>query len=103
MRDITSLLSSLEPDDPAAAAELLPLVYDYLRRLAMYRLAHEARGQTLEPTAAVHEARPRLVADKAAPSCDGRGQFFAAMLGCNTTRNGARLGTLMRRGASERE
>jgi RNA polymerase sigma factor (TIGR02999 family) len=64
--------------EPHAAADLLPLVYDSLRRLAAHRLAHEAAGQTLEPTALVHEAYLRLIADGSGVLWDGRGHFFAA-------------------------
>ena len=78
MSDLTRLLNALEPDDPAAAAELLPLVYDDLRRLAANRLAHEAPGQTLQPTALVHEAYLRLMRGPAGEHWDGRGHFFAA-------------------------
>ena len=89
MADVTHLLKTVASGDPDAAAQLLPLVYDDLRRLAAHQLAHETCRQTLEPTAPVHEAYLRVVADKAAPSCDGRGPFFAAMLGYNTNDNGA--------------
>jgi RNA polymerase sigma factor (TIGR02999 family) len=78
MSDLNSLLCGLERDDPAAAAELLPLVYDDLRRLAAHRLAHEAPGQTLQPTALVHEAYLRLVGEGRAKHWQGRGHFFAA-------------------------
>jgi RNA polymerase sigma factor (TIGR02999 family) len=78
MSDVTSLLNALQPDDPAAAAELLPLVYDDLRRLAARRLAREAPGQTLQPTALVHEAYLRLMRGQAGGRWDGRGHFFAA-------------------------
>jgi RNA polymerase sigma factor (TIGR02999 family) len=78
MTDVTSLLNALEPNDPHAAAQLLQLVYDDLRRLAAYRLAHEAPGQTLEPTALVHEAYLRLVGDTPERYWAGRGHFFAA-------------------------
>src|SRR5262249_17300138 len=64
--------------DPHAAAQLLPLVYDDLRRLAAHRLAHEAPGQTLQPTALVHEAYLRLVGAGARDNWEGRGHFFAA-------------------------
>jgi hypothetical protein len=63
MTDVTLLLKTLEPGDPHAAAELLQLIYDDLRRLAAHRLAQEGAGQTLEPTALVHEAYLRLVGD----------------------------------------
>jgi len=61
MADVTHILSAIEAGDPKAAAELLPLVYDELRRLAAARLADERPGQTLQPTALVHEAYLRLV------------------------------------------
>jgi RNA polymerase sigma factor (TIGR02999 family) len=76
--DVTRLLNALAPDDPAGAAKLLPLVYDDLRRLAAHRLAHEAPGQTLQPTALVHEAYLRLMRGHTAEHWDGRGHFFAA-------------------------
>ena len=61
MADVTQILSAIEAGDPHAAAELLPLVYDELRKLAAARLAEEKPGQTLQPTALVHEAYLRLV------------------------------------------
>jgi hypothetical protein len=61
MSDVTRILSAVEAGDPRAAAELLPLVYDELRKLAAARLAGEKPGQTLQPTALVHEACIRLV------------------------------------------
>jgi RNA polymerase sigma factor (TIGR02999 family) len=78
MSDITCLLNALKSGDQAAAGELLPLVYDDLRRLAARKLAREAPGQTLQPTALVHEAFLRLVGDRAGAHWDGRGHFFAA-------------------------
>ena len=78
MTDVTSLLNTLEPGDPHAAAQLLQLVYDDLRRLAAHRLAHEAPGQTLDPTALVHEAYLRLVGDEPERPWAGRAHFFAA-------------------------
>ena len=78
MPDVAHLLKTVGTGDPDAAAQLLQLVYDDLRRLAARRLAHEAPGQTLQPTALVHEAYLRLVGDKNATSWDGRGHFFAA-------------------------
>jgi RNA polymerase sigma factor (TIGR02999 family) len=78
MTDVTHLLEAVGSGDPHAAAQLLPLVYDELRRLAAHRLAHEAPGQTLQPTALVYEAYLRLVGDKEGVSWDGRGHFFAA-------------------------
>jgi len=76
MADIVQLLNAIEQGNPHAAAELLPLVYDELRRLAAYKLSREQPGQTLEPTALVHEAYLRLVGDRA--HWDGKGHFFAA-------------------------
>ena len=75
MNDITCLLDALEPGDPAAAAQLLPLVYDDLRRLAARKLAHETPGQTLQPTALVHEAYLRLLGGRAWANSR---HFFAA-------------------------
>jgi len=83
MSDVTLLLDAAAAGDRKAAASLLPLVYDELRKLAAARMAAEAPGQTLQPTALVHEAYLRLVpgAGAAAPrqqNWDGRGHFFAA-------------------------
>ena len=69
---------SVEPGDPEAASQLLPLVYHELRKLAAHKLAHEKPGQTLEPTALVHEAYLRLMGDGQPPRWDNRGHFFAA-------------------------
>ena len=77
MNNVTRILNSIEQGDPKAADELLPLVYEELRKLAAARMAQEAPGQTLQPTALVHEAWLRLVGD-ANPQFDGRGHFFAA-------------------------
>jgi RNA polymerase sigma factor (TIGR02999 family) len=78
MNDFTRILSAIEQGDPNAARQLLPLVYDELRKLASLRLAREKPGQTIEATALVHEAYLRLVdVDQAAP-WNGRGHFFAA-------------------------
>jgi RNA polymerase sigma factor (TIGR02999 family) len=77
MGDVTQLLSASARGDPQAAAELLPLVYDELRRVAARRLAKEAPGLTLEATALVHEAYLRLVGDSP-DAWDNRGHFFAA-------------------------
>jgi RNA polymerase sigma factor (TIGR02999 family) len=77
--DVTRLLDAAAAGDPKAAAELLPLVYDELRKLAAVRLAAEKPGQTLQATALVHEAYLRLVGGTAGePGWDGRGHFFAA-------------------------
>ncbi len=78
MTGAMTLLDALPPGDAATAAQLLPLVYDDLRRLAAHRLAHEAPGQTLQPTALVHEAYLRLMGSQAEARWDGRGHFFAA-------------------------
>src|SRR5438094_3812386 len=78
MADVTQILSAIEAGDPRAAAELLPLVYDELRKLAAARMAAEAPGQTLQPTALVHEAYLRLAGAGGGPHWDGRGHFFAA-------------------------
>ena len=78
MNDVTGILSALEKGEPQAAEELLPLVYDELRRLAAQRLAQERPGQTLQPTALVHEAYLRLVDTELARRWDSRGHFFAA-------------------------
>jgi RNA polymerase sigma factor (TIGR02999 family) len=78
MSDVTRILSAIERGDPQAAEQLLPLVYDELRKLAAQKLVEERPGQTLQATALVHEAYLRLVkADEAGP-WDGRGHFFAA-------------------------
>jgi RNA polymerase sigma factor (TIGR02999 family) len=78
MADVTRILNAIEAGDPRAAPELLPLVYDELRKLAAARMAEEKPGQTLEPTALVHEAYLRLVRDSSPRDWDGRGHFFAA-------------------------
>jgi RNA polymerase sigma factor (TIGR02999 family) len=75
MTDVTKLLEAAHRGDRQAAAELLPLVYDELRKLAAAKLTHEKPGQTLDATALVHEAFLRLVGDQ---QFDGRGHFFAA-------------------------
>jgi RNA polymerase sigma factor (TIGR02999 family) len=78
MNDVTRILSAMERGDPKAADQLLPLVYDELRRLAASRMAHEAPGQTLQATALVHEAYLRLLDGDQAGDWNGRGHFFAA-------------------------
>jgi RNA polymerase sigma factor (TIGR02999 family) len=78
MIDVTQILSAIGQGDPQAAEQLLPLVYDELRRLAARRLAKEKPGQTLQATALVHEAYLRLVGPDASQGWDGRGHFFAA-------------------------
>jgi RNA polymerase sigma factor (TIGR02999 family) len=76
--DLTHLLNAAERGDPQAAEQLLPLVYDELRRLAAQKLAQETPGQTLQATALVHEAYLRLVDVQDPQRWDGRGHFFAA-------------------------
>jgi RNA polymerase sigma factor (TIGR02999 family) len=78
MSEVTRILSAIEQGDGQAAEQLLPLVYDELRRLAAQRLAQEKPGQTLEATALVHEAYLRLVEADKAQEWNSRGHFFAA-------------------------
>jgi RNA polymerase sigma factor (TIGR02999 family) len=78
MNEVTRILSGLDQNDPHAAEQLLPLVYDELRKLAAQKLAQEKLGQTLQATALVHEAYLRLVDVKQAQQWDSRGHFFAA-------------------------
>ena len=78
MTDVTRILSAIEQGDPHAAEQLLPVVYDELRKLAATRLAQEKPGQTLDATALVHEVYLRLVDVETAPHWDSRGHFFAA-------------------------
>src|SRR5215510_14866011 len=77
MSDATILLTAVEQGDPTAAEQLLNLLYGELRRLAASKMAQEAPGQTLQPTALVHEAWLRLVASKN-PKFENRAQFFSA-------------------------
>jgi RNA polymerase sigma factor (TIGR02999 family) len=78
MSEVTRLLSAIEDGDAHAADQLLPLVYDELRRLAAQRLAQEKPGQTLEATALVHEAYLRLVDTDRSQQWNSRNHFFAA-------------------------
>jgi RNA polymerase sigma factor (TIGR02999 family) len=78
MADVTQLLDAAAAGDAKAAAELLPLVYDELRRLAAQKLAQEKPGQTLQATALVHEAYMRLAGAEKSSHWKGRGHFFAA-------------------------
>src|SRR5947209_7875631 len=83
MTEVTQILHAIAEGDPHAASQLLPLVYDELRQLAAQKLGHETPGQTLQPTALVHEAYLRLVASPGResgeePHWDSRGHFFAA-------------------------
>ena len=77
MSDVTQILNQIEAGDPSAAEQLLPLVYEELRKLAAAKLAHEQPGQTLQATALVHEAYLRLLAGNPQP-WDSRGHFFSA-------------------------
>jgi RNA polymerase sigma factor (TIGR02999 family) len=76
--DVTRILSAIEQGDPHAAEQLLPLVYDELRKLAAQRLVQEKTGQTLQATALVHDAYVRLVDVEKAQHWNSRGHFFAA-------------------------
>jgi RNA polymerase sigma factor (TIGR02999 family) len=78
MNEVTQVLSAIDSGDPQAAEQLLPLVYDELRKLAAQRLAQEKPGQTLQATALVHEAYLRLVDAAGGRPWEGRGHFFAA-------------------------
>jgi RNA polymerase sigma factor (TIGR02999 family) len=78
MSDVTRILSAIEEGDPSAAEQLLPLVYEELRKLAAARLAEEKPGQTLQATALVHEVYLRLVDVERAQQWDSRGHFFSA-------------------------
>lgn len=78
MNDVTRILNSLDKDDPKAAEQLLPLIYEELRKLAASKMSKESPNQTLQPTALVHEAYMRLVDADADKQWDHRGHFFAA-------------------------
>jgi RNA polymerase sigma factor (TIGR02999 family) len=78
MSEVTRLLYAADQGDPEAASQLLPLVYDELRKLAVHKIAHAPPGQTLQPTALVHEAYLRLVGEVEPQHWDSRGHFFAA-------------------------
>jgi len=78
MNDVTRILSAIEQGDPKAAEQLLPLVYDELRKLAAQRMAQERPGQTLQATALVHEAYLRLVDGQQVQHWNSRGHFFGA-------------------------
>jgi hypothetical protein len=80
VNDVTRILDSIGSGDNSAADKLLLLVYEELRKLAAHRMAQEQPGQTLQPTALVHEARLRLVGDESA-RFEGREHFFAAAAG----------------------
>ncbi|WP_345681769.1 ECF-type sigma factor [Novipirellula caenicola] len=76
--EVTKILTAIDGGDRQAAGQLLPLVYDELRRLASHKMAQEKAGQTLQPTALVHEAFMRLVGGEDRAQWDSRGHFFAA-------------------------
>jgi RNA polymerase sigma factor (TIGR02999 family) len=78
MHEVTQILSAIEQGDPHASEQLLPLVYEALRRLATQKLAQEAPGQTLQATALVHEVYLRLVGSEQGQHWDSRGHFFVA-------------------------
>jgi RNA polymerase sigma factor (TIGR02999 family) len=78
MNEVMRTLSAIEQGDPQAASELMPLLYEELRQLAAQKLAQETPGQTLQPTALVHEAFLRLVGEAEGRPWDSRGHFFAA-------------------------
>src|SRR6478609_9680579 len=78
MSDVTHILSQIESGDLSASEQLLPLIYDELRKLAAAKLAQEQPGQTLQATALVHEAFVRLVDQSTPQQWDNRGHFFAA-------------------------
>ncbi len=78
MTDVTQILSQIEQGDPSAPEQLLPLVYEELRKLAAAKMAQEKPGQTLQATALVHEAYLRLVGGEKSQPWDSRGHFFAA-------------------------
>jgi RNA polymerase sigma factor (TIGR02999 family) len=78
MSDVTQILSAIEQGDPRASEQLLPLVYEELRRLAAQKMAQESAGQTLQATALVHDAYIRLVDTEKVQQWNSRGHFFAA-------------------------
>ena len=105
MTEVTRILSAVAQGDPHAAEQLLPLVYDELRRLAAQKLAQERPGQTLQATALVHEAYVRLVGAGDDLRWDGRGHFFAAAAEAMRRvllDNARRKGRLKRGGARKR-
>ena len=105
MADVTKLLDAAAAGDPTAAGQLLPLVYDELRKLAAQKLAREKPGQTLQPTALVHEAYVRLVGPDGDRRWDSRGHFFAAAAEAMRrilVENARRKGRLKRGGGQKR-
>jgi RNA polymerase sigma factor (TIGR02999 family) len=105
MADVTNILSKIEQGDPSAPEQLLPLVYDELRKLAAARLANEKPGQTLQPTALVHEAYIRLVDVQKDQHWNSRGHFFGAAAEAMRrliVENARRKGRLKHGGAMQR-
>jgi RNA polymerase sigma factor (TIGR02999 family) len=105
MSEVTRILSAIDQGDPHAGEQLLPLVYDELRQLAAQKLALEKPGQTLQPTALVHEAYLRLVDVTLPPHWNSRGHFFAAAAEAMRRiliDNARRKGRLKRGGADRR-
>jgi RNA polymerase sigma factor (TIGR02999 family) len=105
MNDVTRILSAVEGGDAKAAEQLLPLVYDELRKLAAQRLAQEKPGQTLQATALVHEAYLRLVDQEKIQRWESRGHFFAAAAEAMRrllVENARRKGRLKRGGGQKR-
>lgn len=105
MSSVTQAFSQLQSGDPTAAAQLLPLVYDELRRLARAKFANERPGQTLDATALVHEAYLRLVGEQSTSCWNSRGHFFAAASEAMRRiliENARRKGTLKRGGDRRR-
>jgi RNA polymerase sigma factor (TIGR02999 family) len=106
MTDVTRILSAIEQGDPQASEQLLPLVYEELRRLAAQKMAQEVPGQTLEATALVHEAYLRLVGAEQSQPWNSRGHFFAAAAEAMRrilVENARRRLTVKRGGESDRE
>ena len=106
MSEVTRILSAIEQGDPSAAEQLLPLVYQELRRLAAQWLDREAPGQTLQPTALVHEAYVRLVDVARVQDWNSRGHFFAAAAEAMRrilVESARRKGSLRRGGARKRQ
>jgi RNA polymerase sigma factor (TIGR02999 family) len=106
MSEVTRILSAIEQGDPSAAEQLLPLVYQELRRLAAQWLAREAPGQTLQPTALVHEAYVRLVDVTKVQQWNSRGHFFGAAAEAMRrilVENARRKSSLKRGGARKRQ
>jgi RNA polymerase sigma factor (TIGR02999 family) len=105
MTDVTHILSAIEQGDPQAAEQLLPLVYDELRKLAAQKLAQEKPGQTLQATALVHEAYLRLVDTEKVRRWESRGHFFIAAAEAMRrilVENARRKGRLKRGGGQRR-